>query len=283
MKKLILILTLSLVIAACAVEPQVVVVTSTPVPPTVTPAPPTVTPIPPTITPEAWDATVSALSTGLRQLPYILSQVIATLPGGTTVDLLAITEDKEWVQVTAYLEGVSEIEGWLQVDKLRLNVSLDDLEVDTETALVLPPTHTPGPTRTPGPTEVSQGDRYINHFLERGFKYNPDREQYLKEARWGELMIDVNEGERYIFGYFEFEPMTSEDAQEVLDHLEEASNFLDPGNGWDTVQAALAAISNGQYMGTAENSQGRDLFFEARPFDNDPPTWLMLFTYSDAE
>jgi len=131
MKKLIVILALGFALAACASE----------------------TPVP-TAIPEQWDATVSALSTGLRQLPHLNSQVMETLPGGTTVDLLAITEDKKWVEVAAYLAGDSAIKGWLQVDKLRLTVSLDGLEVDTETAFVPPPTRTPNP-------EIPLEEQYI--------------------------------------------------------------------------------------------------------------------------
>jgi len=72
MKKLILILALGFALGACASErPE------------------------PTATHEPWDATVSALATGLRQLPHLNSQVMETLPGGTAVDLLAITEDQK--------------------------------------------------------------------------------------------------------------------------------------------------------------------------------------------
>ena len=143
-----------------------VVVTATPVPPTVTPSPPTATPIPPTITPEPWDATVSAISTGLRQLPVLTSQVIATLPGGTTLDLLAVTEDQEWVQATAYLGGGSAIRGWLLAKQLKLNVSLDDLEVDTETAFV-PPTASPEPQLIfEDDFESGESEWFVGDFLE---------------------------------------------------------------------------------------------------------------------
>jgi hypothetical protein len=84
---------------------------ATPVPPTVTPVPPTATPIPPTITPERWDAEVHVFYIGLRELPHFNSHIMETLLGGTMVDLLAVTEDQEWVQATAYLEGGSTITG----------------------------------------------------------------------------------------------------------------------------------------------------------------------------
>ncbi len=141
-------------------ETRVVVVTATPVPPTTIPVPPTATPIPPTITPETWDATVSAVATSLRQLPHLNSQVMKTLPGGAKVDLLAITEDREWVQATAYL-GDWKGTGWLQVDKLRLNVSLDDLDVDTETVFVQPSPEGDQPAATPAmePTPLGGGGK----------------------------------------------------------------------------------------------------------------------------
>ena len=75
MKKLILILALGLVLAACAGETRAVVVTATPAP--------TATTVPPTATPVQPDATVNAISTGLRELPHLTSQVLDALPGGT--------------------------------------------------------------------------------------------------------------------------------------------------------------------------------------------------------
>ena len=99
MKKLILMPALCLALAACATETPVP--TATLVPPTGSPMPPTVTPIPPTFTPEPWDAEVHALAISLHQLPHLSSHSMETLLGGTTVDLLAITEDQEWVQATA--------------------------------------------------------------------------------------------------------------------------------------------------------------------------------------
>jgi hypothetical protein len=137
MKKLILIPALGLVLAACAGEPEIVVVTATLSPPTATPVTPTATSVPPTptITPVPWDGEVNAISTGLRQQPHLNSRVIKALPARTKVDLLATTEDQKWVRVTAYFEGTKRV-GWLQVAMLKLNVSLDDLEVDTETAFV---------------------------------------------------------------------------------------------------------------------------------------------------
>ncbi len=173
------------------VETRVVVVTETPIPPTVKPSPPTATPIPPTptTTPEPWDAQVSALATNLLQLPHNLSQVIATLPGGITMDLLAVTEDKEWVQATAYLGGGSAIRGWLQVDKLKLNVSLDDLEVDTETAFVQS-TSVPEstPAASPEPQLIFEDDFESGE----GEWFVEDSIEVFTHVSDGQLLIELN-------------------------------------------------------------------------------------------
>ena len=211
---------------------------------TPTPEPPTPTPLPPTTTPEPWDATVSALTTGLRQEPHLNSQVMEKLLGGTKVDLLAITEDKKWVQVTAYMEGDSAIEGWLLVNMLILNVSLDDLEVDTETVFVQPPTH------TPVPTEVPLGERYVNYLLERGFTYYPDQDQYMKQAGRGWLLAAAQDGGQMV-GYAIRVPITPEELSEVLAYLEEAGEFLDPGYGWETILVAENGMSQGYTEGRA--------------------------------
>ena len=101
-------------------------------------------------TSEPWDARVSALAGNLREFPHLNSQIMHTLIGDAKVDLLAVSPDNKWVHVkTAAVEGNPILEGWLQVDKLVLNVSLDDLTVDAETVFVQPPTRTPGPTGTP--------------------------------------------------------------------------------------------------------------------------------------
>jgi len=156
-----------------APETRVVVVTATLSPPTTAPVTRSATPAPPlpASTPQPtdvpnWDAKVSAISTGLRQLPVLTSQVIATLPGGTTMDLLAVTEDQEWVQATAYLGGGSAIRGWLLAKQLKLNVSLDDLEVDTETAFV-PPTASPEPQLIfEDDFESGESEWFVGDFLE---------------------------------------------------------------------------------------------------------------------
>ena len=168
MKKVALYVLIGLLIGALGIfvaarqrsapETRVVVVTATLSPPTAAPVTRSATPVPPlpASTPQPtdvpnWDAKVSAISTGLRQLPVLTSQVIATLPGGTTMDLLAVTEDQEWVQATAYLGGGSAIRGWLLAKQLKLNVSLDDLEVDTETAFALPSLEGDQPAASPTP------------------------------------------------------------------------------------------------------------------------------------
>ena len=240
MKKLIPILALVLALAACADETRVVVVTATLSPPTATPVNPTATPVPPTptITPVPWDGEVSALATGLRQQPQLNSQVIKTLPGGTKVDLLATTEDQKWVRVTAYFEGTKRV-GWLQVDKLKLNVSLDDLEVDTETAKLLPPTRTPGPTAPP------LNERFIAHFAEQGFEDMNERFgyiEYIKRAGRGFLMVgitDNQDGHNPVFGFISRINATQEERDLTLAHLDEAAAFIDPVDGVDIAYSAM--------------------------------------------
>ncbi len=244
MKKLILILALGLALAACTAETPVP--TATPVPPTITPVPPTVTPIPPTITPEPWDAEVNALSTGLRQLPHLNSKVIEALPAGTKVDLLAITEDEDWVQATAYLEGGSTITGWLQVDKLSVNVSLDDLTVDTETAFVPPPTRTPGPTRTSRPTELPLEERYIAYFVEKGFENLNNPNEYVKRAGRGFLFVaitDNEDGHNPQFGFISRINATQEERDLTLAHLDEAASFIDPVDGKNMAYSGMLEIT----------------------------------------
>ena len=223
-----------------AAETHVVVVTATPVPPTVTPSTPTATPMPPTFTPEPRDAQVNALSSGLRQLPHLNSQVIEPLPGGTMVDLLAISGDRKWVQITAYLEGGSAIEGWLQVDKLRLNVSLDDLEVDTETAFVLPP------TRTPRPTALPLNERFIAHFVERDFENPNNTTEYIKRAGRGFLFVAIehgSDGSNPQFGFISRINATQEERDLTLAHLDEAAAFIDPVDGVDIAYSGMLTIT----------------------------------------
>ncbi len=241
MKKLILALVLAL--AACA--PEIIVVTSTPVPPTATLLPPTATPIPPTptITPEPWDAEVSALDTALRQLPDNLSQVIATLPGGTTMDLLAVTEDKVWVQATAYLGGGSAIRGWIKVDTLRLNVSLDDLAMDTETALVTIP------TRVPAPTSLPLNERFIDYFAKKGFVQDTNISgytHYSKRAGRGFLMVGItnnDDGHNPVFGFISRINATQEERDLTLEHLDEAASFIDPVDGINMALSGMQQIT----------------------------------------
>ncbi len=251
MKKLILMPALGLALAACAGEPQVVVVTATSVPPTATPAPPTATPIPPTITPEPWDALVSALAGNLREFPHLNSQIMHSLIGGAKVDLLAVSPDNKWVHVkTAAVEGNPILEGWLQVDKLVLNVSLDDLTVDVETVFVQPPTRTPGPTGTPHPTEIPLGERYVAHFVDRGFEYIPNQNRYMKTEGRLVLVIMTVDDQRQMVGYIIPEPLTSEEIDIVRDHLREAGEYLDPDFGWRTIGVALDSMSGGSQEGT---------------------------------
>ncbi len=233
--------------------------TVTPVPPSVTPVTPTVTHIPPTITPEPWDAKVHELAIGLHLLPHFNSRVMETLLGGTTVDLLAITEDQEWVQATAYLEGGSTITGWLQVDKLRLNVSLDDLTVDTETVFVPPPTHTPGPTRTPKPTEVPLGKRYVAHFVDQGFSVWNDLGVYAKvEGRQTLMVGDLENGQ--LVAYITPAIMTPDELTVLRELLIEASGILDPVYGWETILVALDTIDDLPF-GTAYKG-GREVEYQ---------------------
>ena len=246
-------LALVLALAACAGE--------TPVP---------TAPVPPTITPEPWDATVSALATGLRELPHLKSQVMETLPGGTKVDLLAITEDKEWVQATAHLGEDSAIKGWLQVDKLKLNVSLDDLEVDTETAFV------PPPTRTPEPTEIPLEEQYIAHFAAKGFEIHEVPGQYMFPAGRGWIVVAVIE-EGPMFGHASRTDWTEEERTLIFDHLQEAAAFLDPNEGWITVLGAIDAMSKGIPEGFAHTSSGREVLFRQTFLDDG--TVIVTFTF----
>ena len=232
---------------------------ATPVPPTVTPVPPTATPITPTITPEPWDAEVHVFYIGLRELPHFNSHILENLLGGTMVDLLAVTEDREWVQATAYLDGGSSITGWLQVGKLRLNISLDDLMVDTETVFVPPPTHTPGPTRTPKPTELPLGERYVAHFVDQGFSVWNDLGVYAKvEGRQTLMVGDLENGQ--LVAYITPAIMTPDELTVLRELLIEASGILDPVYGWETILVALDTIDDLPF-GTAYNG-GREVEYQ---------------------
>ena len=239
-------------------EPSEEELAATPVPPTVTPVPRTATPIPPTMTPESWDAEV-LFYIGLRELPHFNSHVMENLLRGTMVDLLAVIEDREWVQATAYLEGGSTITGWLQVDKLRLNVSLDDLMVDTETVFVPPPTHTPGPTRTSKPTEVPLGKRYVAHFVDQGFTVWNDLGVYAKvEGRQTLMVGDLENGQ--LVAYITPAIMTPDELTVLRELLIEASGILDPVYGWETILVALDTIDDLPF-GTAYKG-GREVEYQ---------------------
>ncbi len=276
MKKLTLILALGLVLAACAGEPQVVVVTATSVPPTVTPAPPTATPILPTITPVPWDARVSALAGNLREFPHLNSQIMHSLIGGAKVDLLAVSPDNKWVHAnTAAVEGSPILEGWLQVDKLVLNVSLDDLTVDAETVFVQPPTRTPGPTGTPRPTELPIEERYIAHFVDLGFEVRDTPGQYENTAGRGNLIVSVI-AEGPLMGYVSFRDWTEDEQALTFAHLEEAATFLRPNNGWMYVQVAIQSMSEGMGEGFVHTESGGEIFFRQQ---FTPDIALVVFTF----
>ena len=222
-----------------AAETRGVVIPATPLQHTITSAPPTAPPAP-TITPELLDATVSALATGLRELPHLNSKVLERLMGGATVDLLAVTEDREWVQATAYLGGGSAIRGWIQVDKLKLNVSLDDLEVDTETAFVLPP------TRTLRPTALPLNERFIAHFVERDFENPNNTTEYIKRAGRGFLFVAIehgSDGSNPQFGFISRINATQEERDLTLAHLDEAAAFIDPVDGVDIAYSGMLTIT----------------------------------------
>ena len=256
---------------------QVVVVTATPVPPTATPAPPTATPIPPTITPEPWDARVSALAGNLREFPHLNSQIMHSLIGGAKVDLLAVSPDNKWVHAkTAAVEGNPILEGWLQVDKLVLNVSLDDLTVDAETVFVQPPTRTPGPTGTARPTELPLAERYVAHFLGRGFEYYSEQDQYMLNAGRGVLVIKVTDDSQ-IVGYAMIEPMNDEEVVLVRELLVEAGEFLDPGYGWKTIQTAFETIVTGITDNGTAWAQGREVQWHTLWLNGD--TKMTIFTF----
>ncbi|TDI85203.1 MAG: hypothetical protein E2O74_03785 [Chloroflexi bacterium] len=183
---------------------------------------------------------MSALATGLRELPHLNSKVLERLLGGATVDLLAVTEDREWVQATAYLGGGSAIRGWIQVDKLKLNVSLDDLEVDTETAFVLPP------TRTPRPTALPLNERFIAHFVERDFENPNNTTEYIKRAGRGFLFVAIehgSDGSNPQFGFISRINATQEERDLTLAHLDEAAAFIDPVDGVDIAYSGMLTIT----------------------------------------
>jgi hypothetical protein len=222
---------------------------------------------------------VDALSIGLRQLPHLDSHVIEALIGGTTVDLLAVSEDREWVYATAYSKNGVTITGWLLADKLQLNISLDDLKVDTETVFIPPPTRTPGPTRTPKPTEVPLGERYVNFLLEGGFEYYSDSHQYMKKAGRGWLLAAAQDGGQMV-GYAIRVPTTPEEVSEVLAFLEEAGEFLDTGYGWGTILVAEDSMSQGFTNGTAWKN-GRFVVYEIGALD--ATSSRVTFTFLDEE
>ncbi len=113
--------------------------------PTATNPPPSATPVvvqptptsPPPSTPEpeispVVPGAVSAADgeliapASLRKQPDRKLATIAVLRVGTAVDLLGISEDRNWVLVKEAEQGQT---GWIEVKNVKLNISLDDLEV----------------------------------------------------------------------------------------------------------------------------------------------------------
>jgi hypothetical protein len=92
------------------------------------------------------DAVVSILVTYLREQPEPSAKAGQTLQKGDSVDLLAVNQDKTWVQARAFGHV-----GWVSIDDLKLNISLDELAVEEVAAI---PTPTPPPTSTPLPTHT---------------------------------------------------------------------------------------------------------------------------------
>lgn len=130
----------------------------------VTSGPPTATPTP-TSTPRraGWDAVVTANFTSLRRQPNINASAIITLKKGDGVELLALNEDKNWVQ------GRSQARtGWLPLDKLELNISLDELRVESAainpTSTLPKPSPAPLPTSTPTRQQVADNPAEANNY-----------------------------------------------------------------------------------------------------------------------
>ena len=173
------------------------------------------------------------------------------------MNLLAVTEDQKWVQVTAYVEGDSAIEGWLLADKLKLNVSLDDLEVDTETAFV------PPPTRTPGPTSLPLNERFIAHFVDQGFENLNNPTEYIKHAARGFLFVaitDNEDGSNPQFGFISRINATPEERDLTLAHLDEAASFIDPVDGLKIAYSGMTEIKTNKL--TVVNGEWRHWWAE---------------------
>jgi hypothetical protein len=164
-----------------------------------------------------------------------------TLIGGAKVDLLAVSPDNKWVHAkTAAVEGNPILEGWLQVDKLVLNVSLDDLTVDAETVFVQPP------TRTPGPTLLPLNERFIAHFVDQGFENLNNPTEYVKRAGRGFLFVAIQhdaDGSNPRFGFISRINATQEERDLTLAHLDEAAAFIDPVDGLGIAYSGMETIT----------------------------------------
>ncbi|MBN1995388.1 MAG: NPCBM/NEW2 domain-containing protein [Anaerolineae bacterium] len=107
-----------------------------------------------------WDAVVKTYFAYLRDGPGDSAEAIEILQGGDGFDLLAVNKERTWVKITA--PGRM---GWIAVDKLELNISLDELtevEASTKPTPTLKPTSTPRPTPTPTATMDADPTVYDN-------------------------------------------------------------------------------------------------------------------------
>ncbi len=137
------------------------------------------------------------------------------------------------------------------------------------------PTSTPTPTSTstatvtqawlqprmitPRPPLVPLGERYITHFLKRGFEYYIDQDQYAKITDRVVLTIKVLEQGQMV-GYVALNPGTEEENAMIMDHLREAGEFLDPGHGYATILSAIETLNWGMTdNGTAWLPGGREI------------------------
>lgn len=135
--------------------------------------------------PNQWDAVVSATFASIRRRPELSAQSLISLNKGDNVDLIAVSEDGQWVQ--GHSHGRT---GWLPVDKLRLNISLNILEVKTVAAK---PTVTPKSTSTPRPAPEPTATIDADPSVYDNFN-NPANDGIFNQSQWrywGELSNQI--------------------------------------------------------------------------------------------
>lgn len=127
---------------------------------------------------------------------------ISALAIGARVELLARNEDKTWVEVWATVNN-APARGWIQVDKLKLNVALNELKV-REVAKVTPATPQPTPSSslasaisTPAP--VAWTDEFEGALAPGWSWSNEDSSHWNLTDIPGSLRI-ITQGESLYFG-----------------------------------------------------------------------------------